>query len=447
VYRARQRRPDRLVAIKVVTPELAADPEFRARFERESATTAEIEHPNVIPVYEVGEDRGLLFIVMRFVPGTDLGQLAGRGQQLDPARAARLVFQVAEALDVAHARGLVHRDVKPENVLVTERDHVYLMDFGLTKRMSDSRGMTQAGMFVGTVDYIAPEQVEGRPLDARADVYALGCVTYELLSGEVPFPRDSDVAKILAHVNDPPPVLRGVPEPLAAAVQQAMAKRPEDRFSSAGDLGLAVVAGVQGRVHERDRAVATGPAAPRDALTEAAHVPEPPSAGQPPASPPPRSRRRAILLGLVALLAAGGVAAGLVLALTGSSQPPSAAHVTAEHFLACVETKSDGAIAVNAQDVDPLSRQAIALGGPKSAFGLRLPSGDDVDISVWPTAEKAQEIRDLYYRSYLELVTASRESAISQLHFGITDQVGTVVMSYDKPAHRADRALLRSCAA
>ena len=259
VYRARQRRPDRTVAIKVIAPELAADPAFRARFEQESATAAEIEHPNVIPVYEVGEDDGLLFISMRFVHGVDLGRLLAQSGRLEPQRAAGLISQVADALDAAHARGLVHRDVKPGNILVAERDHVYLTDFGLTKRTSDSRGMTQTGMFVGTVDYIAPEQVEGRRLDARADVYALGCVTYELLSGTVPFPRDSDIAKIFAHVNDPPPRLRDVPQPLAAAVERAMAKRPQDRFLSAGDFGRAVSGGrrrsdrQQPRSHGRDR--------------------------------------------------------------------------------------------------------------------------------------------------------------------------------------------------
>ena len=345
VYRARQRRPDRTVAIKVIAPELAADPGFRARFEQESATAAEIEHPNVIPVYEVGEEDGLLFISMRFVHGVDLGRLLAQSGRLDPERAARLISQVADALDAAHARGLVHRDVKPGNILVTDRDHVYLTDFGLTKRTTDSHGMTRTGMFVGTVDYIAPEQVEGRRIDARADVYALGCVTYELLSGTVPFPRDSDVAKIFAHVNDPPPRLLGVPEPLAAAVERAMAKRPEDRFLSAGDFGRAVRAGAAGRIiADGDRTVATGdaaiagahaptelagyppatigPGAPtetdRPTPAQYAPTPTPTAHSEPTAGTQPSRRRWTLGAGAAALVAVIGVGVAIALGASGS---------------------------------------------------------------------------------------------------------------------------------
>jgi serine/threonine protein kinase len=324
VYRARQRRPDRTVAIKVITPALAADPGFRARFERESNTAAEIEHPNVIPVYEVGEDADLLFISMRFVQGVDLGRLLARSGRLEPGRAAKLISQVAAALDAAHARGLVHRDVKPGNVLIDEHDHVYLTDFGLTKRSTDSGGMTSTGMIVGTIDYMAPEQIEGRRLDARADIYALGCVTYELLSGTVPFPRDSDVAKIFAHVHDPPPRLQGVPAPLAAAVERAMAKRPADRFLSAGDFGRAVVAGAAGHVASgADRTVATGDAAVRDstAPTEV-DIPVPPGT-PPPTDPSPTvsrrgSRRWTLAAGGAALVAVIGAGVAIALGSSGS---------------------------------------------------------------------------------------------------------------------------------
>ena len=241
VYRARQRRPDRIVALKVIVPALAADPVFRGRFERESNLAAQIEHPNVIPVYEIGEEDELLYIAMRFIAGVDLGALLNQSGPLPPERATRLIAQVGDALDAAHERGLVHRDIKPGNVLIDASDHVYLTDFGLTKRTDETKGMTATGMFVGTVDYIAPEQIEGRQIDRRADIYSLGCVLYEILSGTVPFPRDSDIPKIFAHVNDPPPRLQNVPPPLADVVERAMAKRPEDRFLSAGEFTRAAL--------------------------------------------------------------------------------------------------------------------------------------------------------------------------------------------------------------
>jgi hypothetical protein len=408
VYRARQRRPDRTVAIKVIAPELAADPGFRARFEQESATAAEIEHPNVIPVYEVGDDDGLLFISMRFVQGVDLGRLLALRGRLEPERAAYLIAQVADALDAAHARGLVHRDVKPGNILVAERDHVYLTDFGLTKRTSDSHGMTQTGMFVGTVDYIAPEQVEGRRLDARADVYALGCVTYELLSGKVPFPRDSDVAKIFAHVNDPPPRLQGLPEPLAGAVQRAMAKRPEDRFLSAGDFGRAVTAGAAGRiVAAGDRTVATGDAAIADAHAPTELVAMPleavargapteagrrapaaedraaaagrPASGPPPGAtpnrstmpgPPGRPRRRTLAAGGAALVAV--IAAGVAIALgaSGSGSPTTTTTTTTTTPTSSSTTTSATVQATATKIYSPANASgALAISNPKTAKG------------------------------------------------------------------------------
>jgi Protein kinase domain len=278
VYRARQHRPARLVALKVIAPELANDPDFRARFERESDTAASIEHPNVIPVYEVNDVEGLLFITMRFVEGTDLRALIAENGRLAPELAADLIGQIASALDAAHERGLVHRDVKPANVLIAGRAgsyHAYLTDFGLTKHAQAESGMTKTGMFVGTLDYIAPEQLMGGPLDARADVYALGCVLYQVLTGHVPFPADSGMAKMYAHGNQPPPMpsaaVPGLPSQFDDVIARAMAKDPNDRYLSAGDLGRAARAAVQAQSLSRsERSVAKGEAAPADATAVAA---------------------------------------------------------------------------------------------------------------------------------------------------------------------------------
>jgi hypothetical protein len=270
VYRARQQRPERVVALKVISPEFANDPAFQDRFERESEIAAQIEHPNVIPVYAVGDEGGVLYLAMRFVVGTDLRATLTREGRLEPQRAAVIVDQVAQALDAAHAHGLVHRDVKPSNVLVATsggREHVYLTDFGLSRRVESSQGLTATGALVGTIDYIAPEQARGERVDARTDVYSLGCMLFHLVTGTVPFPRPNDVAKLYAHTAEPPPAARErvaeLPPALDEVLARAMAKDPADRFPSAGDLGRAALAAVgDTRAADGERSVATGAAAP-----------------------------------------------------------------------------------------------------------------------------------------------------------------------------------------
>ena len=248
VYRARQRRPDRTVAIKVIAPELAADPAFRARFEQESATAAEIEHPNVIPVYEVGDEDGLLFISMRFVQGVDLGRLLSLRGPLDPQRAAQPRSRRRRRRSTPRTRrGSSTATSSPAtSSSPTRRPRV---PDGLRADEADRAtrtGMTQAGMYVGTVDYIAPEQVEGRRIDARADVYALGCVTYEMLSGSDPVPaRLRRREDLRPRQRSAAAAARASPSHSPTAVQRAMAKRPEDRFQSAGDFGRAVSAGAR----------------------------------------------------------------------------------------------------------------------------------------------------------------------------------------------------------
>ena len=262
VYRARDLELDRVVALKVIAPEYAQDRDFRERFKRESQLAASIKHPNVISIYRAGSEGDQLYITMDYVEGSDLhGVIAVRGR-LDPRLAADVVAQVADGLDAAHARGLVHRDVKPANVLVEDqrgRQQAYLTDFGLTKLATPASALTKTGLIVGTTDYLAPEQIEGRPIDARVDVYALGCVLYEALTGKVPYPRDNNAAKIWAHMSEPvPSVLEsgpGIPTAFDAVVRRAMAKDPNHRFLSADEMGRAVTAAAAGSAEAGGEAV------------------------------------------------------------------------------------------------------------------------------------------------------------------------------------------------
>jgi serine/threonine protein kinase len=246
VFRADNARLGNKVALKVLAPELSEDDTFRERFVRESRVAASISHPNIIPIYDAGDSDGLLYIVMRYVDGDDLKALLRREGPLPVARACALVSQVGGALYAAHQRGLIHRDIKPGNILIERTEgknaveHVYLADFGLTKHAQSRSGLTQTGQFMGTVDYVAPEQIEGKPVDRRADLYSLGCVLYECLTGIVPFQRDSDVAVLWAHVQDsvqPPSSVRAdLPPGTDEIVARAMAKSPDDRYQTAADL-------------------------------------------------------------------------------------------------------------------------------------------------------------------------------------------------------------------
>ncbi|WP_137991170.1 serine/threonine-protein kinase [Streptomyces vilmorinianum] len=242
VYRARDLRLDRTVALKLLAPELARNDTFRKRFAHESRVAAAIDHPHIVPVFEAGETEGVLYIAMRYVAGQDLRALLDREGALPPVKAGRIAVQVASALDAAHAHDLVHRDVKPGNILVaegTDRDHpehVYLTDFGLTKKSLSLTGLTTVGQFVGTLDYVAPEQISGKPVDGRCDVYSLACVVYETLTGVPPFRRDDDMALLWAHQYDPPPPLSSERPELAEAgdevMAKALAKAPEERYGS-----------------------------------------------------------------------------------------------------------------------------------------------------------------------------------------------------------------------
>jgi hypothetical protein len=283
VFRARDERLGRLVALKILSPALAADAGFRRRFIAESRAAAVVDDPHIIPVFEAGESGGVLFIAMRFVAGGDLRGVLDREGPLPPGRAAGFLSPVASALDAAHRAGLVHRDVKPANILVDAQpgrpDHVYLSDFGVTKGAVSSVSMTGTGYFLGTPDYSAPEQVQGGPVDGRADQYALACVAWQLLTGTVPFERDQGMAVLLAHLSERPPPLSSRRPDLPAAADQvlarAMAKTRETRYGSCRDFADALreALGVAPYTSPGTAAPGLPPAAPGHPRTEAAAPP------------------------------------------------------------------------------------------------------------------------------------------------------------------------------
>ena len=251
VYRATDITLDRPVALKLLSPSLARDRVFRARFERECRLAASLDHPNVVQIFHAGAERGALYLTMRYIEGTDLRALLAEEGRLEPARAVGIVAQVAEALTAAHRHGLVHRDVKPANVLIATREgreHAFLTDFGITMDRAHGTDLTNTGFAVGTADYMSPEQARGVGVDARADVYALGCVLYRALTGEVVYDKDSDVEKMWAHIHEPPPALLDVrpelPASLGVAVERALAKLPADRQQTAGELAHEALAAV-----------------------------------------------------------------------------------------------------------------------------------------------------------------------------------------------------------
>jgi serine/threonine protein kinase len=270
VYRARQPGLQRTVAVKVIDPVVAADPTMSERFVREARAAAAIEHPNVLPVYEIGTDGERLFTVMRFVESGDLeGFVSAR--DLTTPDVLMVMSQIAGALDASHSAGLIHRDVKPQNILVDTSNgdlFCYLADFGLARRVADV-GLTLPGAAVGTPWYMSPEQALGQPLDARTDIYALGCVLYELLTGDVPFPEEEWAAVLLAHQLAEVPQLADarpdLPRRLDDVLARALAKDRDERFPSAGDLARAVAAAFAGRPGPvPESSVAAGAAALRE---------------------------------------------------------------------------------------------------------------------------------------------------------------------------------------
>jgi ABC-type branched-subunit amino acid transport system substrate-binding protein len=306
VYRATDLNLERPVALKLIAPELAQDERFRNRFLKEPRLAAALDHPNVLPIYEAGEGDGQLYLAMRYVAGEDLKTLLAHEGTLTPERTIAILMQVAGALDAAHRRGLVHRDVKPANVLIDEDDHAYLTDFGITKRAGAAS--TQTGEMVGTLDYLAPEQIRGEPVDGRTDSYALGCVLYECLAGAPPFRRDTHAETLWAHLHDEPPALGGNAG-LDPVLARALAKEPDERFGGCREL--------------------------MDAASEALGLAAPARA-EPVGRRLMRGRRAILAAGLVVL---GATVAAALVALTGGGESAAAAPVG--NGVAAIEPRGD----------------------------------------------------------------------------------------------------------
>jgi YVTN family beta-propeller protein len=335
VYEAQHVHLGRKVALKLLAPEWGQSDDFRARFLRESRLAATLEHPGIVTVYDAGEVDGVLYLAMRFVPGTDLAALLAQRVLLPPGETLSIVGQVASALDAAHAAGLVHRDVKPANVMI-EGDRSYLTDFGLTKRTTaESHRLTATGQFFGTVDYVAPEQIQGAEQDGRVDVYALGCVLFECLTGSRPYPRDSQLSVIYAHLREPPPratqLRPELPPGIDVVIATAMAKAPEQRYPTCMAMVEAAGEAMSGRATAP--AVVDQPTAPFAAPTGALDTGALPTAPLPPEAPPtkappPETRRRGPLAAAAVLVLLGAAAAVAILALSGGSTSNKTAATT-----------------------------------------------------------------------------------------------------------------------
>lgn len=411
VYRAEDLRLGRKVALKLLAPELTENAGFRARFENESRLAAAIDHPHIIPLYEAGDAAGLLFLIMRYVDGIDLKALLERDGPLSLERALKIVAQVGGALDAAHARGLVHRDVKPANVLVASTagaetsEHCYLTDFGLTKDTSQNKRVTGTGQFVGTIAYVAPEQIEGLAQGGATDQYALGCVLHELLTGHPPFERATELDVMWAHLSDDPPSVTALrpqlPPGLDPVLARALAKDPADRHASCAAMLAAARAAIATPPAAGRTVVAPTPArgdatrltprpappppaaAPASALattTTPAAEREPSAERVPSAEREPSGRRTGLIAVAVAVAVAAAVA-GTVAGGSGEPVAPEAANVAAAgglslRFPADWETVSSPPAIAGLRLTDRISLRPRASGRREGLLAGRIASSD-----------------------------------------------------------------------
>jgi YVTN family beta-propeller protein len=417
VYLAEDERLGRKVALKLLARELAEDDRFRKRFLRESKLAASIDHSSIVPVYEAGEAEGVLYIAMRRVEGTDMRELLRREGPLEPQRALVLLGQVGDALDAAHERGLVHRDVKPSNVLVareTGREHCYLSDFGLTKSAASLGDLTEAGHLLGTIDYVAPEQIEGATVDGRADVYSLACVLFESLTGQVPFPRESDFAVLWAHVQDPPPsphqLRPQLPAALDPVIATAMAKERDKRYTTCAELMSAAWAAQTGQEE-------TAFAGREDELAVAAEGA---------VSRSPRSRRRTLLLApLVGVLIA--VAAAISILALGQGGESVKAVTVQPNSVAVIDPDSNEVVA----DV-PVGNAPTSIAVGEGAVWV-LNSNDSTVSRIDPETFEA--------RSIGTGATPSDLAVGGGAVWLVTHCPGTTVLRIELPSNTVERVL------
>jgi Protein kinase domain len=449
VYRAENPRLGNVIALKVMAPELASDNLFRARFLEESRIAAGLNHPNVIPVHDSGSSDGLLYIAMRYVTGTDLRQMLKKSGRLPPETAVFLLSQAARGLDAAHRVGLVHRDVKPGNLLVEQASddadpaHVYLTDFGIGKHAAEHTGLTATGQFMGTLDYIAPEQVRGLPALGLADQYSLGCVLYECLTGRVPFERDMNAAIIWAHVEEQPPqptMLRpDLPRALDEVFARVLAKQPGDRYGNCREF-MAAAREALGPLAESPRAGLPSPGRPPGARldpfpAEMAHEPFdarrdwlPPPGRPAVAARRPRRRGsgrtpwRPLLYSAVAVVLAAGVGvavakvagggtATVTLSGNGSNANPSAAASTSPPVTASASPSASMNMGVQVGNgesgADTLAGVLAAANNSVEGKGLLPPAGcnhyqQDASGAVVCTAP-VPGVEEVFYQNYSSL--------------------------------------------